>query len=147
MRRSEGLMQVEVADISADESGIGVAYLGVHIRTVHIDLSAVGVDTLAHLADSHLEDTMGGGIGNHTAGEHIFVLLGFLFPVGEVGVAVLVAFHHHGCEASLHARSGVGAMRRSRDEEHFARVLPCLVQVFTDGYQSAVLSRSTGSRL
>ena len=69
--------------------------------------------------------------------------------VGEVLVeeSVLVAFHHHGREPCLHAGSGVGAMRRSGDEKHLARILPRLMQVFADSYQSAIFSRSAGSRL
>ena len=58
VRTSKGLVQVEVADICTDKTRIGVTNLRIHVRTVHIYLSTVVVYNLAHLADSHLKDTM-----------------------------------------------------------------------------------------
>ena len=79
-------MQIEVADIRADEGRTSVTDLGVHVRAVHIDKSAVVVDNLTHLADSGLEDAVGRWVRDHTARKTVFVLLGLGAPVRHVGV-------------------------------------------------------------
>ena len=41
MRNAERLVQIEVADVRADVAGPAKADLRVHVRAVHVDLSAV----------------------------------------------------------------------------------------------------------
>ena len=65
MGRSECLVQVQVAHIGADKSGVGQTYLGVHVGAVHINLCAAGMDNLADFHDFRFKDAMGGRIGNH----------------------------------------------------------------------------------
>ena len=109
-------MQIQVTDICADKGGAGVTDLGVHVCAVHIYKSAVVVDELTHLTDGGLEDAMCGWIGDHTAGKSVAVFFGFLTPLSEVRIAVLVALNHHGFKASLYARCRVRSMRRCRDK-------------------------------
>src|SRR5690606_6941808 len=65
MRNTEGLVEIEVADIRANASGTGQPNLGIHIGAVHIDLTAVLMDDLADFPDSFLIDSMGRRIGDH----------------------------------------------------------------------------------
>ena len=62
VRDAKGFVQVEVADIRPNVAGAGQADLRVHVRAVHINLSAVRVDDVANLADGFLEHTMGARI-------------------------------------------------------------------------------------
>ncbi len=104
---AEGLVEVEVADVGAELAGVDEADLGVEVRAVHVDLAAVGVDDLADLADLFFEDAVGGGVGDHDAGEDVRVLGGLFAEVFDVDVALLVAadaddFHGgHRAEAGL----------------------------------------------
>ena len=59
VRHCEGLVQVQVAYVGADEAGVGDADLTVHIGSVHVDLTAVLVDDVADLADLDLEYSVG----------------------------------------------------------------------------------------
>ncbi|KUI56020.1 hypothetical protein VP1G_10792 [Cytospora mali] len=63
---AEGLVQVEMAHVCADLAGRAQPDLGVHVRAVHVDLSAMTVDDLAHPLDSRLKYAKGGGTGKFT---------------------------------------------------------------------------------
>jgi hypothetical protein len=67
VRDAKRFVQVQVADIRADEAGAGEADLGVHVRAVHVNLAAVRVDDFADLADGFLEHAVRGRIGDHQA--------------------------------------------------------------------------------
>eukprot|EP01035_Chromulina_nebulosa_P012379 gene12378-biopygen10457 len=47
VRNSEGFVQVQVTNVSANFSWRGKAHLCVHVGTIHIYLSAMGVDDFA----------------------------------------------------------------------------------------------------
>ena len=100
-----------------------------------------------HLADGLLEDTMRRRIGDHTAREGVLVLLALGFPVGEVGVALLVAFHDTRHETRLYARRRVGSMSRSRDKQHFAVGLFLTAQELSDDHKARIFTGCTGGRL
>src|SRR6202051_4493084 len=75
---AEGLVQVEVADVGAELARVDEADLGVEVGSVEVDLATGGVDDLADLADLLFEDAVGGGVGDHDAGEDVGVLGGLL---------------------------------------------------------------------
>src|SRR5882672_6783374 len=77
MRNAEGLVQIEMADIGAVIAGPRQADLRIQIGAVEIDLSAMGVNDLADLADLLLEHAMRRGVGDHDRGEMIRMLLPF----------------------------------------------------------------------
>ena len=82
VRNAEGFVQVQMADVCADVARAGEANLGVHVRAVHIDLSAVRVNDFANLTDGFLKYAVRAGIGDHEAGEVVFVRFGFGLQVG-----------------------------------------------------------------
>ena len=102
---------------------------------------------LAHLTNSHLKDTVGRWIRNHTARQVLLVLLGFLAPVGKVCIAILIALHHHRHHTCLCARCRVRSMSRSRNQQDIAMVLTFLVQILAYSHQSRILASRTRSRL
>ena len=55
VRNAKRLVQIQMADVRADEAGRGKADLRVHVRAVHVNLAAVRVDDFADLADGFLE--------------------------------------------------------------------------------------------
>ena len=100
-----------------------------------------------HLADRLLEDTMGRWIGDHTTGQHLFVLLGFRFPIRQIGIAQLVALHHAGFKTGLYTGSGVRSVCRSRDKKDFALALVLALEVFANNDQTRVFTCRTRSGL
>ena len=87
VRDAEGLVQVQMADVRADVAGAGQPHLRVHVRAVHVNLPAMGVDDFTNLLARLLEDAVGGRIGDHQAGEVLFVGFGFGAEIGQVDVA------------------------------------------------------------
>ena len=61
MRDAEGLVEIEVADISAHIAGPGKADKGIHVGAVEVNLAAILVRDLADFANRLLEHAMGGG--------------------------------------------------------------------------------------
>ena len=73
---SESLVQVEVANIRTDVRELAQPDLGVHVGTIEVDESAVGVDDLTDLFDMLFKDPMGGRVGDHDGGQLLAVGLG-----------------------------------------------------------------------
>ena len=147
MRRSKRFVQVQVAHIRADSRRIGVTDLGVHVRAVHIHEAAVLVYDLAHMFHVHLEDAVRGGVGDHAARQTVLVLLGFLLPVREVGVAAFIAADDHGLKACLHAGCGIGAVRRSGNQQHFALGMAVLQMVVANDHKARIFACRAGCGL
>ncbi len=121
---AEGLVQIDVADIGAHVRGPGQADLGVHVRAVHVDLSAAIVHDLADPPDLLLEHAMGGRIGDHEGGQPILVLVRLPLEIGKIHVALFIARDHDHPEARHDGGGGVGPMRRHGDEAHIALPRP-----------------------
>jgi hypothetical protein len=111
VRDAKGLVQIQMADVRADEAGAGEADLRVHVRAVHVNLAAVRVDDFANLADGFLEHAVRAGIGDHQAREIGLVRLGLRLEVGDVDVAVGVARDGDDFHAGHDGAGGVRAVR------------------------------------
>ena len=147
VRRREGLVQVQMAEVGADGARICQAYLRIHVRAVHVELTAAVVDDFAHFLDVFLEDAVGRGVSNH-AGSQI-VLVGFCLgaEVLEVDVAVVVAFDGNGCEAALDGARRVCPVCRGGEEDDVAVSLSDIFQISADDAQTGVFACGTGVRL
>ena len=114
MGDGEGLMEVEVADVSTDEAGVGEPYLSVHVRTIHIDEGTAVVDALAEVDDVRLEDPVRAGVGDHHRSEVVTMLLGLLHEVLPVHIPVFVTGDDHALIATLRGGGGVRPVGRGR---------------------------------
>ena len=54
VRNAECLVQIEMANIRADVAGAAEADLRIHVRAIHVNLAAVGMNDLANFADGRL---------------------------------------------------------------------------------------------
>ena len=104
---AEGFVQVEMADIRADVAGAAEADLRVHVRAVHVNLSAVLVDDLADFLDALFEHAVRARIGDHQAGELVAMLLGFGFQIGEVDVALRIGLTATTLKPAMTALAGL----------------------------------------
>ena len=110
MGDAEGLVQVEVADISAKATGLANTHLGIEVGAIEINLAAVAMDQRADVADALLKHPMGGGVGDHQGRQLISVLLGLGGQISLIDVAGLIALHCHHLHARHHGAGGIGAM-------------------------------------
>lgn len=83
---TEGLVEVEMADIGANGTRRGQANLSVHVGTVHVDETAVLVDEVTGPSNIGLEDTVGAGVGDHNGTKLVSVLLALGLEIHHVEV-------------------------------------------------------------
>ena len=69
VRHCEGLVEVEVAYIGTDISGVGKADLGIHICTIHVYLTTCIVYGIYNLAYAALEYAVSRRIGYHQSAQ------------------------------------------------------------------------------
>ena len=144
MGDAEGLVQVEVADVGADEAGAGEADLGVHVGAVHVDLAAGVVDHLDDVLDAGLELAVGGRVGDHERAEAVLVLGDLGGEVGVVDVAVVLVGDGDDLEAGAHGGGGVGAVGAIGDQADVAVALADGAEVLADDDEAGVFARGAG---
>ena len=110
VRDAKRFVQIQMADVRADEAGAGEADLRVHVRAVHVNLAAVRVDDFANLADGRLEHAVRAGIRDHEAGEIVFVRCGLGFQIIEIDVTAAVARDGNDVHSSHHRARRVCAV-------------------------------------
>ena len=143
VRHTEGLVEVEVADISTNVTGRGETDLGVHVGTIHVDLSTSGVDHVDHLLNILIEDTVGGRIGDHVAGKDVLVLVDLVLEVLHVDGTILVVLDLNDLHASHVGGSRVGTVSGLRKKADLSLLLANAVEVLADAEQTRELTGST----
>ena len=103
-------MQVQVGHIAAELARCAQADHGVHVGAVDVHLAAVVVDDPADFADTFLEHTVGGRVGDHQRGEVLAVLDGLGAQVFDVDVAACIASGDHHAHAGHVGGGRVGAV-------------------------------------
>ena len=120
---TEGLVQVQVANVGADLTGRAETDLGVHVGSVHVDLTAGLVDQTASLLGTGLEDTKGTGVGDHECGELVLVLLALGLEIGKIQVTGLgVTLDGNNTHTSHGSTGGVGTVSRDGNQADVALV-------------------------
>ena len=143
VRRRESLMQVQVADVSPDRSRIGQADLCVHIGAVHIELTAAGVDNVAHFLDVHFKDTVSRRICDHAGSQIILVGFSLCAEVFEVDISFVVTLHRDSREAALDGACRVCPVGGSRKQNDIAMSLSDAFQISADHAQACIFAGRT----
>ncbi len=81
MGDSKGFVQVQVADISPNQSRRGQTHLSIHVSAIHVHLATMLMDGAGYLHDSRLIDAMGRRIGNHQSSQLITILFSLTLEV------------------------------------------------------------------
>ena len=147
VRHREGLVQVEVAYVSSYGAGVGKAYLGVHIGSVHIYEATAVVDCSHDLADAGFENSVGRRIGDHYACKPVTGLADLLLEFLDIDVAVVVAAHQRDVEAGHSCGCRVGAVCGGREQHNVAAVLSVGVEVAADSHKACVFACGAAVRL
>jgi hypothetical protein len=147
VRDAEGLVQVQVTHVGADRRRLREPELRVHVRAVHVHLSARFVHDLAELADLFLEDAVGRRVGEHQRTERVLVLRRARAQVGDVDVPARVAGDRDDPEARHHRARRVRPVRRDRDQADVAARVAAAPVVRADREQARVLALGARVRL
>src|SRR6056300_707442 len=75
MRNAERLVEIQMADISADRTRTAKSDLRIEVSPVHVNLTTVLMNTLANFDDAFLKHSMRGWIGDHESAEVLRILL------------------------------------------------------------------------
>src|SRR6516162_8770514 len=91
VRNTEGLMQIEMADIGAVIAGPRQADLRVEISAIQIDLPSVCMDEVANGPDRTLEYAMRRRVGNHHRRQAIGKFFRLSAQISQIHIAVRIA--------------------------------------------------------
>src|SRR5205807_3906343 len=85
---AEGFVQVQMADVGTDIAWPAKTDLRVHIRAVHVNLSAVTVHDVADLANRGLENAMRARISDHQGRQIARMRAGLCPQIGHINVTI-----------------------------------------------------------
>src|SRR5262245_49476020 len=110
---AEGLMQVDVTNVSAELGWPANPNLSIQVRAIHIYQAPELVYDPANVSNILFEDTMRGWICHHQASEAVSMRRRFLLQICDIDVTLAVAGDRHHPQTS-HDRAGrIRSMRRS----------------------------------
>ena len=75
VRNAERFVQIEMANVGTNRPRTRKTDLGIHVGTIHVDLSAVLVSELANLDDTLFKYTVRAWVGDHDGRHSAGVLL------------------------------------------------------------------------
>lgn len=141
---TEGLVKVQVANVSTESSRRSKTNLSIHVGTVHVDLTAVLVDKIASLADTRLKDTESAGVCDHEGTKLLLVLLALGLKISKIQVtSSSVTLDGDNAHTSHGSGSRVGTVGRDRDQADIALRSGLLLVELANGSQTSKLSLST----
>ena len=133
MRNGKCFMQVQVTNIRTDQTGSGKSYLCIHIRTIHVHLSAMFVNYIRDFLYCFFIDPISTRISDHDTGKLLAVLRSFCFQVFHINISVLQCFYHHYFHSCHYCTGGIGTMCRDRDQHHIPVMITIGFMIGTDG--------------
>ncbi len=108
---AECFVQIQMADIRADGSRRSQADLGIHVRAVHVNLTAVLVNETADVSDRFLKDAVRARISDHERSQILGVLLHLGAQIIHLHIPGFITGHRHDFESRHHGARRIGAMR------------------------------------
>ena len=102
------------------------------------------MDLIAYVADLGIEDTVGGRVGHHDAGDVVAVLGNLVIQIRQVNRAVLGGLHHYNAQVSQRCRGRIGTVRGGWDEHYIALVIAIGYVVAADGQKTRQLALGAG---
>ena len=141
---AKGLVQIQMANVCAVIPGTAKTDLGIHVRAVHVNLTAVRVHDVANFANRCFENAVRGGIGHHQRGEIACVLIGFGAQIGKIDISIFQTGDRHNFETGHDRTRRVRSVSRCWNQTNIAmRFTPGRV-IFADREQPRVFSLRSG---
>ena len=140
VRDAEGLVQIEVRDISADVPVAGVTDQGVQVCAINVDLATRLVHSSGDVGNPFFIHPMRRRVGHHQRGKVVPVLSNFRCDVVNVHITQIITGHHHHLHAGQNSTGRVGAMSAGRNQTHCAVVIPTGAVIPTNSQQARIFS-------
>ena len=147
VRNAKRFMKIEVAGIDAEFAWSTDADQGIEVGTIHINLAARLVNFFAKISDSRLEDTVGGGIGDHGGGDSRSVFFEFCVEVGKIDVPLRVARDRNDPKTDEYSTGRVCAVCGNRNEADITCGVSSGLMPSADREKACVLSLGACVRL
>src|SRR5437870_10438200 len=141
---AKGLVQIQMANVRAVIPGTTETDLGIHVRAIHVDLTAVRVHDVANFANGGFKHTVRGGIGHHPRGEMARVLIGLGAQIGQIDISIFQTRDRHDLKPSHHCAGWICPMRGSWYETNAAMRFTSGRVIFADREQPRVFSLRAG---
>lgn len=144
VRNTEGLVQVEMADISTDLTRRAKANLCVHVGTIHVNLATVLVNDSASLLDLRLEDTECARVSDHEGTEFLTVLLALGLEVGHIKVTSGgIALDGNDTHTGHRSTCRVGTVSRDGNQADITLLSRLLLEVLADDTEACKFTLGT----
>ena len=119
MRSRKGLVQVQVHHVDAEVARTGLAHQSIHVRAVHVEQRALGVQDVGDLVNLVFEHADGRRIGQH---QRRRVFVDHPLQLGDIDHALRIRLEVHHLVAAACRRRGIGAVGRVGDHDLLARI-------------------------
>ena len=147
VRNTKRFMKIEMAGIDAEFAWATDADQGIEVGTIHINLAARLVNFFAKISDSRLEDTVGGGIGDHGGGDSRSVLFEFCVEVGKIDVPLRVTSDWNDPKTDEDCTGRIGAVCGNGNEADITCGVSSGLMPSADREKACVLSLGARVRL
>ena len=111
VRDTKCLVQVQVADICSEFSGLCCSNKCIEVCAIHVDLSTSFVHHGADVADGFFEHTMSRRVRHHDCSKLRIGFCNLVFKVVDIDVSVVVTGNDHDTHSCHHCAGSVRAMR------------------------------------
>ena len=129
-----------MTDVGPDVARPAESHLRVHVRAVHINLSAVFVHDLADPTHAFLEYAMGRRVGDHQSSQLFPMFLRLGFEVAQLYVAGAVARDRYNFHSGDDRACGIRSVSRGGYQAGVPLRLAALAMIGTDGHQPCVFA-------
>mmetsp|Transcript_11444 Transcript_11444/g.22872 ORF Transcript_11444/g.22872 Transcript_11444/m.22872 type:complete len:234 (-) Transcript_11444:1785-2486(-) len=140
MRNAECLVEIQMANISTNHTWSSQSYLGIHVGTIHVDLTTILMDNVADLIDSIFIYTMCRWICNHEGCQVVLVLFCLLTHFANVDISLLVNSNWHNLHSSHDGRGWVGSMSRNWNDTDISVVVSSGLVICPDRHETGIFA-------
>jgi hypothetical protein len=111
MGNTESLMQIQVTNVCSKIGRAAKPNKGIHVGTIHINLTPEFVDDFANFPDTFFEHPVRRRIRHHQNAEAFGILLGFFPEISEVDIPLGIALNRDDLESSHRRRRRICSVR------------------------------------
>jgi len=137
---TEGLVKVEMRNISPDVAIAGETHERVQVGAIDIDLTTSLMDSIRDVLDPRFIHSVGRGIGDHQGRKLIAVLGNLGTHIINVDVASVVTRHDHHFHSRQHSACGVGAVGAGRNQADIAVIITAGAVIPPNGQEPGIFT-------
>jgi len=133
-------MEVQMTNICSNETWRSETELGIHVCTVHVNLSSILMNNIANTLGILLEHTVSRWVSDHDTRKSISVLLCFLFNFFKHDVSLGITVDWDNFHSTDLGGSWVSSMSGGWDKADVSLEVTSALMVLLNGHESGVLT-------